>query len=537
MKKLLCLLVLVLAVSTVYGQGKAQLIEGKVTFTTSRNVYVRFDNTENINVGDTLRWAVDGVLKPCLAVSQKSSASCVCTTLNDCDIQVDDAIFFEYTSLEKKEEDTATSPPVAPSPPKNPVVTRTTNSSVTGRTEQIRGRISAASYSNFSENGDARHRLMSRISLNANNIGDSRLSLETYLNYRQNIITTTETVTQPTKFFRVYNLAAKYDVDSTMSIVVGRKINNKASSLGAIDGLQVEKWLGRNYLGIIAGFRPDIFEYGFNTNLFEYGAYIGRAVNNNKVYAQTTLGLLEQRNAGQIDRRYAYFQHSSTIARKLNLFGSLELDIYEKVNEVVGNSPRLTNLYVSARYRFSRKVNASISYDSRKRILFYETLRTDIERMLDDDESRQGIRFRVNVRPLKSLNVGASFSRRFQSSQQNKSENINGFASLSKLPKVGGNLTVNFNRNSSNYLKTSIVSVRHSRSLVKQKINMDLYYRLVNYNFFNAQLTSNGHFAGMGLNYRLNRELMFSVLGEYAIKPTDNTFRLNFQISKRFNSK
>lgn len=522
------------AITALQAQTGSQTIAGKVSFTTSRNVYVRFEHTDPISVGDTLLWSANNVPTPCLLVTQKSSSSCVCTILNDCNVQVDESIFFAYdppTTVQQKARD-QNEEVVLPSP-KNPVVTRSITQA-TEPQEQIRGRLSAASYSNFSANAEARHRTMYRLSFSAENINNSKFSVETYLNYRQNILSNTEITGQPTKFFRVYNLAARYDVDSTISVILGRKINNKISSLGAIDGLQIEKWFGQSYIGGVAGFRPDIFEFGFNTKLFQYGAYIGRAVNNNTIYAQTTLGLLEQRNTGQIDRRYAYFQHSSRIGRKLNLFGSLEVDIYDKVNEVVGNQPRLTNLYVSARYRFSRKVNVSIAYDSRKQILFYETLRTEIERLLADDESRQGLRFRVHVRPLKYLTIGAGISRRFQTSQQNKSDNINGFVSWTKVPRIGGRLTLNVNMNTSNYFRNRIVSLRHSSTLLQQKLTLDVYYRLVNYHFFDDRLRTNAHYAGTGISYRLNRKLRLGLLGEYAIKPTDNTFRINFRIIRRF---
>lgn len=541
MLRLKILPVLVLSATFLFGQDETRLIEGKVTFTTSRNVYVRFDNTADIAVGDTLRWSVDGALLPCLAVTQKSSTSCVCTILNDCEVKVDDFIFFEYMPPAKAptlSASNSTSKSTLP-PPKNPVVTRTANSTnKPGPQEEIRGRISAASYSNLSASGDARHRMMYRLSINANNISNSKFSLETYLNYRENIITSTEPITQqPTRFFRVYNLAARYDVDSTMSVVLGRSINNKISSLGAIDGLQVEKWVGKNYIGGIVGFRPDIQAFGFNTDLFQYGAYVGRTVSSQAVHAQSALGVLEQRNAGQIDRRYVYFQHSSSFGHRLNLFGSMELDIYDRINEVASNNARLTNLYVSARYRFSRKINIAVAYDTRKRIIFYETLRTEIERLLANDESRQGLRFRVNVRPIKYLSVGVSIGRRFQSSLQNKSDNINGFASWSRVPKIGGRLTLSYNSNTSNYLRSQIYALRHSRTLLERKLNADFYYRMVNYHFFDDRLKTSAHYAGSGLTYRINRQLMCSVLGEYAIKPTDNTFRINFRIIKRFGSK
>lgn len=535
MRKLTAFLIMFLFCSLGYSQGTTELLEGKVTYLTSRNVYIRFDDTRQIEVGDTLQWKVNGQLTPCLQASQKSSSSVVCIKLMNCDIALEDQVYFFHSKQPETlaEESTTRSEEAPPTP----LVTRNSNPTPVGRSQHIRGRISAASYSNLAQNGDDRHRMMYRFSLNANNINDSKFSVESYINYRQNFTSAAESTNSPDRFFRVYNLAMRYDADSTLSLILGRRINNKISSLGAIDGLQAEKQLGQFYVGAIGGFRPDIFEHKLNTNLLQYGGYIGQQVNKKGLYAQTTLGILEQRNTNQIDRRYVYLQHSSTIARNLNLFGSAEFDIYNKVNEVVGNTPRLTNLYVAARYRFSRKISAGVSFDSRKRILFYETLKTDIEQLLEDDLARQGLRFRVNVRPIKNLTVGASYSQRFQSDQQNRSENINGFATYSRIPKIGGRFTLNFNRNTSNYLESMIFSGRYSRALIDRKLNMDTYYRLVNYSYSDSRLKTSSHYIGSGFTYHLNRELMFSILGEYNIKPTDNTYRINCRVIKRFSSK
>jgi hypothetical protein len=321
-----------------------------------------------------------------------------------------------------------------------------------------------------------------------------------------------------------------------MSLVVGRKINNRASSLGAIDGLQAEKYLGKNLVGVIAGFRPDIFDYSLNPNLFQYGIYMGRSVSTKKIYAQSTVGLLEQRNAGAIDRRYVYFQHSSTINSNLSLFGSLEFDIYNTVNADLGG-PRLTNLYLSTRYRFNKAVNVSIAYDSRKRILYYETLKTEIEQLLDDDEARQGLRFQANVRPAKYLTVGASYSKRFQSDQQNKSDNINGFLSWSKIPLIDGRMSLNYNRNNSNYFSSNIVSLRHFRSLIENKLDADFYYRYVNYHYLQSETDSNYNYYGANFSYRINRKLTFSALGELAARLSGKNYRVNLRIIKRFDGK
>ena len=101
-----------------------------------------------------------------------------------------------------------------------------------------------------------------------------------------------------------------------------------------------------------------------------------------------------------VDRRYTYFQHSSTIGQKLTIFSSFELDLYNKVNADSMGPIRLTNLYVSLGYQIAKWIDLNVSYDSRKQIIYYETLKTEIERILDNDEARQGIRYRLNLRPV-----------------------------------------------------------------------------------------------------------------------------------------
>ncbi len=108
---------------------------------------------------------------------------------------------------------------------------------------------------------------------------------------------------------------------------------------------------------------------------------------------------------------------------------------------------------------------------------------------------------------------------RFQSSNQNKSDNYNAYLSYSKLPAIGGRINLSFNRNESNYLKSQIISVRHSRDLIKKKLSADLYFRMVNYTYTYAGASEGSntqtkqYYTGANLMYRFSRTLTFSVMG------------------------
>jgi len=375
---------------------------------------------------------------------------------------------------------------------------------------------------------------MGRLSVRANHIKDSKFSFNTYLNYRKILDQSNGSSIQNSSILRVYNFAVHYDATPTLFLTLGRNINPKISSLGAIDGLQVEKYYGKKYIGAIGGFRPDIFNYGFNANLLQYGGYIGVLTEEKFFYSQTTIGFIQQQNSGEIDRRYAYFQHTSTIAKNLNLFSSLEVDLFSKLNEEVTNEFNLTNLYVSARYRFSRKFNMMVSYDSRKRIIYYETYQTEIERLLDDDIARQGARVRINGRPVKNILAGASYSKRFQNNSMNRSDNIYGYVTLSKVPFINGRLSLSYNQNESNYLKSNIASIRHSNNYFHGSLSADLYYRFVYYDYVSSLDPLKQHYVGTNLSYNITRKLRFGLTGEATISDLENNYRIYSRIVQRF---
>lgn len=516
----------------IYGQENDNVLEGKVTFLTSNNIYVKFDNTEMIKIGDTLK--IKNNIS-CLLVSSKSSRSVVCIRINDCFVEKDLVVTYTYHPIDETIVESEVVGEDIDIDYNDSIKNITQKPKSSFYDEKIYGRFSVSSYSTFSDVRNDRHRLMSRISLNAYHFNYSKFSFETYMNYRYTFNSGNTNNSNNVNYLSVYNLALIYDIDSTFSVTIGRKINYKLSSLGAIDGLQTEKYFNNFYIGLIAGFRPDNFDFNFNPDLLQYGAYVGMLTDNNNFVSQTTIGAAEQRNDGELDRRFLYLQHSSTIIKKLNFYSVVELDIYNKSNDSINNSPRLTNLYVSARYPFSRSINVSLSYDSRKRIFYYKTYESNIEELLDEDIARQGFRARINIKPFNKLYSGFSYSKRFQSDNQNKSVNYYGYVSYSSLPLIEGSLSITYNLNSSNYLNNSAASIRYSRAFFEGRLNADFYYRFVDYKYISISNISdfNQNYMGAYLSYYIDRSLIISLAGEYSTYDLENNYRLNFRIIKR----
>ena len=528
---ILCLLL----AAPLLAQQKEIRLNGEVSFVTTKNVYVKFDNTKDIDPGDTL-YTPDGNTA-CLVVNNKSSRSCVCTPIGDCLPAKGDKILFIRSIapvtipavVPVKQEEKAQ--PVAPPVVKKEIPVQ--------QREEISGRVSVSGYSLINDKRDNITRLAGRLSFNVKNIRNSRFSFSSYMAYRQNFTSRIETGNRKTIFFNVYDLALKYEINNKLMLLLGRKINPKMSSVGAIDGLQAEGAFGRNYIGAIAGTRPGISDYSFDPSLLQYGAYYSRGTAAPDFSSMSTIGYMEQRNSGKLDRRYLYFQHSSTVFRNLILFGSFEADLYKTINGQAQNGFQFTNLYASARYRFGRRYSLLISYITRKRIIYYETFKTEIERLLDDDIARQGARITFRARPLNFLSFGLSYSKRFQSDSRNPSDNINVNAGFSRV--FGGRISLSYNYNTSDYLKSNAGSIRYTRTLT-QWMSADFYYRFLFYDFYSSgEIYANPrpmqNYFGTNLSFFMKKRFTFSTLAEYSTVNDENNFRFYLKLAKRFRSK
>jgi len=105
------------------------------------------------------------------------------------------------------------------------------------------------------------------------------------------------------------------------------------------------------------------------------------------------------------------------------------------------------------------------------------------------------------------------------------------------MPGIGGRLSFNYNLNKSNYLESQIMAARHSRSLVRGKLDLDMYYRHVSYNYFNTETQFKQYYIGAGLSWNVSRDLAFNLLVEQSQVGDRQRYRVNTKLIKRFRSK
>lgn len=542
MKFILNTLLCVLIPVVLSAQPETVFIQGSATYISSQNVYVKFASTDGINKGDTLFSREKEVLTPCLIVKDMSSTSCVCQPLLPKKTETGDIFFARVPKKElpKKpktlEQEKPRSVPADSLPAAPPLVLTPEQAEKPADEDykqKIKGRLSAASYSNL-YNSETTHRMRYAFTLQGNNIGNSRFSTDNYITFRHTTGEWDEVKDNFNQALKIYSLAVNYDLDKKSNITLGRKINQRISSMGVIDGLQMEKGLGKFHLGAIAGSRPDYQDYSVNFSLLQAGVYAGFSSNKDNRFQQNTLAFIEQHNQGKVDRRFVYFQHSGTPVKNLSTFASFEVDLYEKIQNEAKNTLNLTNMYVSLRYRFSRKLSVSASYDNRKNIIFYESYKNFIDQLIDN-ETRQGLRLNASYRLMKMATLGVNGSWRFQKSDMNLSKNLNAYLNFSRVPVLKVSASLSANLLQTKYLNSKMLGVRFSREIIAGKFNSDAYFRIVNYNYLNYDYNILQKIAGIDFSWNLTRRLAFHIYYEGTFDQKNDTFhRFNTKIIRRF---
>ena len=538
MRYILPILFILVTGLNIFGQEKR---EGKVTYITSQHVYVKFSSMEDITEGDTLYIQQGGKDVPALQIKNLSSISCVCLPLLTDAFKVSDKVYvklaIDISELAVDELLTIDPEQTDERPESDSSRVQSPQSDVADKEklkQEVSGRLSVSSYSNFNNNEAARNqRMRYTFSMRANNLGNSKFSAESYVSFAHTNTNWEEVKENIFNGLKIYNLSVKYAFDETMQVSLGRKINPKLSSVGAIDGLQFEKSFNSLTVGAIAGSRPDYEDYGFNLDLLQYGAYLGHELTGRHGNMQTTVAFIEQTNHSATDRRFAYFQYTNMLIKNLFFFGSAEVDLYKKVDDTQETVFDLTNTYLSLRYRIIRPLSIGLSYSARNNIIYYETYKDFLERLLDT-ETLQGWRFRVNYRPAKYLFVNIHAGYRFRKEDLQPSKNLNGTITYSRIPGIGASMTATVTWLETNYLNGLVYGLGLSRSILSNKLSGGIKYRYVDYLYRNTETALVQHVGEANLSWMVTRKLSFSVYYEGTFEKEVPYHRIYLNISQRF---
>jgi hypothetical protein len=533
MKKVFSVIIFLLSFTLVSAQ-ESGMKEGKVSYVTNQSVYVRFASTQDIAVGDTLFVMENDKQIPLLKVMSLSSISAVCEPLTTNVIKVDTKIIAKPKKVlvQPEQEIIQKAEPKIETPVKQTVLADSTKA--IARKQEISGRLGVSSYLNFS-NSDAgsSQRMRYTFSMNAKNISDSKLSAETYISFVHKSKQWSEIKEDIFNGLKIYSLALNYKFNDNHQIWLGRKINPKISNIGAVDGAQYEAKMKAFTLGFVAGFRPDYTNYTFSSKLPQFGAFVSHDLKSKNGNMQNSLAFFEQRNGGNTDRRFTYFQHSNSLIKNLYFFGSVEADLYKKIGDTISNSVRLSNMYFLLRYRIIKPLTVSLSYSSRTNIVYYETYKDFIERLLDD-ETTQGLMAQINYRPIKYVTVGVKGSYRVRKNDPKPTENAYAYVTYSRLPIINASTTVSATWMQTAYLTGNIYSINFTKDFMRGDLYGGIGYRYVDYSFYNGELRQKQHMAELNLTLRITKKLYCSMNYEGTFEKSTNLNHVYLNVTQRF---
>jgi hypothetical protein len=544
MRKYILILLAIAFFADLSGQQNNENLSGQVSYVTSGNVYVKFRSTDGITAGDTLYTLSNGNLVPFLIVNNLSSTSCVCTPVLSAKPAVADFVSAKVKATAKKSKQPAEAVPVAAA-----TVATTVQSSQAGAEyaspqtalkQHISGSLSVNSYSDFSNTvAPSSQRFRYSLSLDAKNIGNSKFSFETYTSFRHKTGSWDEVKSNIFNALKIYNLAVIYDPNKTTRISLGRRINPRLSNIGASDGIQVEKSFGSFAMGALVGTRPDYEDYGFNSKLLQFGGYLGVNTKKQNKFSETSVAFMQQMNGSNIDRRFVYFQHSNSIIKNLYFIGTLEADLYKLTVDTVAHTEKasgtfdLTGVYLSLRYRLSDRFSVSGSYDARKNVIYYETYKTYVDRLLED-QMRQGYRLQMSYRFTRELTFGLQGGYRFLKSDPKPSKNIYGYFTYSNVPGIKSSLTVSGTYLESSYMNGKIYSAGLTKDLLKGKMQTGIGYRYVDYTMPESNTSEIQNIAEANLFWIFAGKMSLGINYEGTFEKVNQYNRIYLQLRKRF---
>jgi hypothetical protein len=240
----------------------------------------------------------------------------------------------------------------------------------------------------------------------------------------------------------------------------------------------------------------------------------------------------------KIDRRFLYFQHSNSITKNLYFFGTLEVDLYEMKFDSLNtghskNTFNPTGIYASLRYRVTDNFTISGSYDARKNVVYYETYKTFLDRIIES-EMRQGFRLQANYRITRNLALGVQSGYRYLKSDPHPSKNVYGYLTYSQIPGAKISATLSATYLQSSYMNGKIFGLTLNRDFFNGKAQTGIGYRYVDYSLPENQLVVPQNIGEINFTWLFARTMSFSANYEGTFEKKNTYDRIYLQIRKRF---
>ena len=505
---------------------------GVVTFKSSENIYVRYENTEGMKVGDTLYVKDRNTLRPVISVKFLSPRSVAGAYLDGKTLKVDDKVI-AYVSLTVKpiiaDSQLVNSENTGPADDNISPVPRQFTKSIK---QNYNGRFSVQSFSNISNFFNSGNYQQWRYSFlfNADTVAGSPFSFTNYIIFTYKNGDLQNFSSGIPQNLKIYDLAVNYKFGESSNLWFGRHLNRKVANISSVDGFQYEQNFSDWYTGLIAGSRPDFNDLSFNIKLFEYGGYFGRTDTVGNSFMENTIAIMQQTNNMVTDRRFLYFQHNNNLLPDVNIFFSSEVDLYKRVMGVPQSTFSLTGIFTSINYFPDRALSFSFSYDARKDVIYYETYKSFADSLIQN-ETRQGFRAGINARPFDNFFINLSAGYRFQQSDPKPSRNFNGILSYGNIPWVDISPSVSLIKLVSSYINGTIWGAGLSKNIT-DFTSLSVNYSNNNYNLAYGDLKQD--ILSVDLSTKIWQQIYFTLSYEGTFQQHTTWGRFLLDLTTRF---
>jgi hypothetical protein len=392
-----------LAGSVVRAAGPAGSM--RVTYVSVSSVYVSAGADDGVAVGDRLEVVRDGAIVAALEVTLTSSHKADCKRVGEAgEVRAGDAVrAVGGTGAAPAVEPmvAAQAGPGAPQVPPAQAVPGTTEvtpapaapaqPAAPPRPSALRGRIGVRYMGIRERDGGPDYQQPAiDLRLEGKRVGGSDFDVGADLRARRSYRSFADGESQTENRTRAYRLAAAWQqAGSPFRLTFGRQFSPSLAMVSLFDGLlgeiRKERWAG----GAFVGTQPDPVDYGYSSDLREYGGFLeyGSPVAAVRRWAVTG-GAVASYQDGEINREFLFLQGRYD-DRRFSAYATQEVDLnrgWRKTQE--RDSWTATSGYASLRWRASDRFALNGGFDSRRSIRLYRDLGSPVTEV--DDRDRRG---------------------------------------------------------------------------------------------------------------------------------------------------